>query len=134
MVNPLTGRHMTAIRTDQSWFYSNVSFQVDKIQVQNQCNTNRIEMNKYSRQGGFPSRVCSGSCSLLRRHYTGTHRGQILSAKPFEGGTAHRHWVELKCLRDKVLLEIEALAMVSGIHLVVGETLIAQHDWGCQDT
>ena len=44
-------------------------------------------------------------------------------------------WMELNCLvRDKVLLEIEVLAMVSGIHLVVGETLIAQHDWGCRDT
>ncbi len=72
---------------------------------------------------------------VLPRQYAGTHWGQILFAKPFEGGTDHMGWMELNCLvRDKVLLEIEVLAMVSGIHLVVGETLIAQHDWGCRDT
>jgi hypothetical protein len=43
-------------------------------------------------------------------------------------------WKKLKCLIDNVLLEMEVLAMVSEIHLVVGETLIAQHDWGCYDT
>ena len=41
---------------------------------------------------------------------------------------------KLKCLRDKVLLDMKVLAMVSEIHLVVGEILIAQHDWSCQDT
>ncbi len=98
-------------------------------------NANHIEMNIHARQGGFPFRAYSGSCCLLPRHFTGTHQGQILLAKPFKGGTAaHMCWMELKWLRDEVLLEIEALAMVIRIHLVVGETLIAQHDWGCQDT
>jgi len=40
-------------------------------------------------------------------------------------------WKKLKCLIDNVLLEMKVLAMVSEIHLVVGETLIVQHDWGC---
>ena len=56
---------------------------------------------------------------------TGTHRGEILTDKTFEGGTAHTCWMKLKCLRNKVLLEIKVLAMVSEIHLVVGEPLIA---------
>jgi hypothetical protein len=38
------------------------------------------------------------------------------------------------CFGKKVLLEMEELAMVSEIWFVVEETLIAKHDWGCQDT
>jgi hypothetical protein len=81
----------------------------------------------------FPCRTFSGSSWILPRHYTWTHRDQILSAKTFGGGTAHACWMKLKYLRDNVLLEMEVLVMVSEVHLVVGETLIAQHDWGCED-
>ena len=97
--------------------------------------TNRIEMNTYARQGVFLSRACSGSSCLLTRHYTGTHQGQILLAKSFKGGTAHMCWLKLsKCLRDMILLEMEVLTIMSEIYLVVGKTLIAQHDCGCQNT
>ena len=54
-----------------------------------------IEMDIYARQGGFRSRACCGSYHLLPRHYTGTHRGQILTAKPFEGGTVRTCWMEI---------------------------------------
>jgi hypothetical protein len=86
------------------------------------------------REASLPKLALGHACCFLPRHYTGTHRGQILSAKPFEGGTVHTCWIKLKCLSDKLLIKIEALAMVSGVHLVVGETLIAQHDCGCWDS
>ena len=60
MVDPLKGRQMTAIRTDQSRFYTKSLSEWIKYKCKI-INTNRIEMDIYAQQGGLGHAVFSRS-------------------------------------------------------------------------